>query len=378
MKKLVIVMLAFFMLCGCAKSENSIVFPKVEYADAPMVTLAPAVTEAPELFLPSKVETMTVMDAGYCAEDVASIDNTMLVADIESRNYQLVWLRLAKNREVPMPIERKVIRQNREEQEVDETSICDITIGTDGFYYVLLGEMPRFYLKDLQEDVNVFDMHYVDNQEYKARYRIEKYDTNGVLQSTLQLKNLPLHSVNKFLVMEDRTIFLLGGKNDPEAERAMKAVVDTEVWLLLSEDGEVIESSERDMRKINSISTDGNNIIASIQPNSLDSGYFARLFPENGEEQMLITPWSYGMFDYAYCVESQGCIVINNQYSFGILEPDSGHLTPLLNSLPEDMEALADLENTYYPFNTACRYGDTSFVVALQGYDKLFVFSPAL
>lgn len=378
MKRLILILLAAFTLCACGKSENSIVFPKVDYATAPMVTLTPVVTEAPELTLPSKVESLYVMDVGYCAEDVACIDNTMLVADIDSREYQLVWLRLAENKIEPVPLERKVIRQNREDQEIDESRIYDITISSDGFYYVLLGEMPRFYLMGIQEGVNLSDAHYIDNDRYAGRYRIEKYDTEGDLQDTLYLKNLPLHSVNKFLVMDDGTIVLLGGNNDPDAERAMKVIIETEVALLLSKDGEIIEHSERDMRNINSVSTDGNNIIVSIEGQSIDSGYFARIFPESGEEQMIITPWSYGVFDRAYCVESKGTLVVNNQYSFGIVEPDSGHFTPLLNSIPEEIGALADLEDTYYPFSAACRFGFESFVVALKGYDKLLVFSPAL
>ncbi|MBQ7895055.1 MAG: hypothetical protein IJ364_00675, partial [Oscillospiraceae bacterium] len=88
--------------------------------------------------------------------------------------------------------------------------------------------------------------------------------------------------------------------------------------------------------------------------------------------------WEYGVFDWPYCIQGlNNMIMLNNQLSFSGLLQDEMELFPLLNSKPEDMSALKQLDETYYPFNSCCQYSDQVFIVALKGFPDLFIYSPA-
>ena len=316
MKRVLLVLLLSLVLCGCGKKEDGLIFPEIEYAKEPMVTLPPKPIPVPSVDIPSRLETLKVMDEGFAADAAACIDNTMLVADIYSKDYQLVWLKLAKNSEMPVPIERKVIREDRAEQQPDETRICDV-FAADGFYYVLLSELPPYYLVDV-ENMKLGEENYIENKDFAGRARIEKYDAEGNLVSILSLSELPVSTVKKILVLSNGDIFVLGLETDPEAEGALRVVLEYEVCLLLDgESGEILSKSIRKDRSISSISSDGSKILAFFDDFGTEEPGFVWLDPNSGEASPTGISWEYGVFDWPYCIQGlNNMIMLNNQLSF--------------------------------------------------------------
>lgn len=366
MKRILICLLAALTLCGCAQqNKNSLDFPKVTYAKKPMVTVAPKATPIPEN-LPSKLESLSVMDAGFNADVVAVTGNRMLAADIDSRDYQLVWLKLADNKPTPLPIERKVIREDSPEQAVDESRIYDVVASRDDYFYVILGEMSRFTLS--KEQV-------IENTEYSGRYRIEKYNKDGELVGSLSIE-LPADTVGEIEVLADGDIFILGGMQGISTE-INNAIVGLGVYITLDfESGEILSRLEREESHVYSVSTSLDELFAFIYPGDLEDPYFAAIDPVTGNETRLAIPWDFRVFNMPFCIQYANIAVGNGQHFCEYL-PDNREVVPMLNLWPDssDVDITEIFNTTGAQVTSACMFND-SIVIALHGHWELLVFSP--
>ncbi len=365
MKRILICLLAALLLCGCNRqNENSLDFPKVTYAKKPMVTVPPKETPVPEN-LPSKMESLSVMDAGFNADVVASWGNRMLAADIDSRDYQLVWLKLADNRPIPLPIERKVIREDSTEQAEDESRIYDVVASDDAYFYVILGEMSRFTFSGAEV---------IENTEYSGRYRIEKYDRDGELVGNLSIE-LPVDTVREIEVLADGDLFILGGMQGLSTE-INDAIIGLDVYITLDfESGEILSCLEREESHIYSISTSFDELFAFIYPGELKDSYFAIIDPVSGKETLLPIAIEYGMFNTPFCVQFADIMVGNGQYICEYLS-DTRDVILRFNLAPDstDVDINEILNQTGGQVTSACAIYE-AVVIALYGHSELLVFS---
>ena len=188
------------VLCGCEKSE--IAMPKIIYTEKeafyPSYFSDESVSAQDSLVTAIKTE-LKIMDDGYRADAVAAIENNVLAADLDSRNFEAVLCRCDFDESGTAAVsERKIVF--RSDTSADEY-LYSITAGQDGYFYLLSGEAPRMSMKKSADGEYTI----AENAEYSGKYEILKLDTDGNIVSSVPVNALPADSVcNIRAVSEDR------------------------------------------------------------------------------------------------------------------------------------------------------------------------------
>ena len=221
MKRIVVILLlAGLLLSGCAGKESgeAVALPKMIYADSTAVTAPP--TPAPVERgtmdmgdLPSKLTELYIMDEGYKANAVASVGNTILAADTDHFDYQLVLasFEVSEAGEVELT-SRNIILESQADTEEYETMIYNVSASPDGYYYVLTGEAPRASLQIYTEK----DSHEIkENPDYSGKYRKIRYSAEGELLDSLDIPSLPTDGPGVFMADKDGRLVIFGFTFEP-------------------------------------------------------------------------------------------------------------------------------------------------------------------
>ena len=378
MKKAILCLLLLLALCGCAQQkEEGLKFPKVTYAREPMVTLTPEPTPTPDE-LQYRLDVLPVMEKGYAADVAASNGNTLLVADTDSRDYQLLWLSMNRNVQgIPEIREKKLLRQTPEKPEPEEAYIRAICSDPWGdCYYVLLGEASPLSMRFPEGEEPVLQR----NEDYQGRYRLEKYSRWGELLSSLSLSNLPVDTVREMLVLKDGRLFLLGALQEDWEDEFFPAALTKDVFLTLdAESGEILHEQVREGCQVASLSTDGDKILCFLLPDGRELSGFAFLNPAEGSMEALGLAWNHGFLGEPWCIRSQGGLLrLNNQLKFGTLSPETGEFIEDFDSQPDliSPEAMERINGMGIQLRSCC---DMGFHLILSLYDSpdLLLLGPA-
>jgi len=162
------------------------------------------------------------MDEGYNANAVAGLGDTLLAADLDEPEYQLVLAhyRLTEAGTVELT-DRAVLLQGPNEEDVYQAEIRGISAGQDGCYYVLTAEAPR---KAMHIDLEAGDYTISENPEYSGKFRVLKYSTDGVLLDTVDYNDLPIDATGVFTACSSGKLLVFAVEFIPESQQKMNLI----------------------------------------------------------------------------------------------------------------------------------------------------------
>lgn len=398
MKKILLILLTAALLlagCGNRNSEAALILPKITYATAPAAVppLSPAPTPAPtkmpvlsDADIPSEIHELSIMDEGYHANAVAGIGNTLLAAELDDPDYQLVLAhyRLTEAGTVELT-DRTVLLQGPNEKDTYLSDIRGISAGPDGCYYVLTGEAPR---KLLHIDLRTNDYTITENPDYSGKCRVLQYSDDGVLLDTVDIPALPADLTGVFSACDAGKLLIFGMETVPESEQRdefdFNTVVSTSLFVLDFATGEY-DTYRYGMDIVQSACPCGESAMVYMEriSDAPDAGLFI-LDLHTGEFEKIVWPYAFGLADSThipYCFSDGSKIFVNNQLYYGIFDPVSLHFEPLLNSFPENagtpIREYPEISD-YPSFSSCCRVGAQTFIGAVMGSEALYTVSPAV
>ena len=376
MKKILLILLAALALGGCGKKEDSLAFPKVEYAKEPIVTLPPKPTPTPDELVYG-LDVLPVMENGYAADLVASYGNNLLVADSDSEDYQLLWLQLERDEKgTPQVKKKKILKQSEEQREPEEKYIRALCSDwRKGYFYVLYGEAVPYSAAFPETGDPVITR----NEDYQGRYRIETYNSNGDLLKSISISDLPVDCVRNILSLNDDRLFILGGMQQKEnGENWFAAAVEKDVFLTVyPSTGDVLTKAVCDDASIYSISSRrGDKLMAFINDEKYPGFYLVDA--ESGKKELQPIAWDHGLLGLPWCIQSQSDLFrLNTQESFCEYEPADEVLIANFDSAmdytsPAATERINGLD---IQLNSVCDMGSHIFL-SLRGSPELLVIGP--
>ena len=336
--------------------------------------------------LPSKLAELYIMDEGYKANAVASVGNTILAADTDHFDYQLVLasFEVSEAGEVELT-SRNIILESQVDAEEYETMIYNVSASPDGYYYVLTGEAPRASLQIYTEK----DSHEIkENPDYSGKYRIIRYSAEGELLDSLDIPSLPTDGPGVFMADKAGRLVIFGFTFEPYDDGDpydTHTISSTSMFVVDFYTGEY-ETFRYGM-----------NIVFSACPNGEKALVFADMMDEGtaglynvdlatGEFGRLDWEWTFGEASSTHrpicCQSGSGDVIVNNQTYYGALDPETFDFRPILNSIPEELPIIIEFENgpdfkDYPQFATCCRIGENTFI-GIDGLNApLYVVSPA-
>lgn len=393
MKKVILpLLLAILLLTGCGKqsSDATPVLPKITYAEVPAVTAPPTPTPTerptlPEVDIPSKISELYIMDEGYNANAVASIGDTLLAADLDEPEYQLVLAhyRLIDDGTVELT-DRTVLLQGPNEEDVYQAEIRGISAGPDGCYYVLTGEAPR---KAMHIDLVAGDYKITENPDYSGKFRVLKYSTDGVLQDTMDYNDLPIDATGVFTACGSGKLLVFAFDSIPESQQKnefdFNTINSTSLFIFDFNTGEY-DTYNYGMDLIQTACAYGENAMVYMEriSENPDAGLFI-LNLNTGEFEKISWPYTFGEADSThtpFCFTDGDEVIVNNQRYYGVFDPATFEYDLIVNSIPENQSApipeYPDILD-YPMFSTCCRVGGQTFVGAAMSSAPLYVVCPA-
>lgn len=394
MKKVFLILLtASLLLAGCGKqnADDTRILPRITYADTPAVseTLTPAPEEKPaplyDADIPSKISELYIMDEGYNANAVAGLGDTLLAADLDEEDHQLVLAHYRLTDEGKAELtDRAVLLQGTDEGDVYQTEIRGISAGTDGCYYVLTGEAPR---KTLRMDLASNEYTISENPDYNGRFRVLKYSTDGVLLDTMDYNDLPIDATGVFTACNAGKLLLFCFESVPESQQKdefdFSTIASSSLLVLDFNTGEY-DTHRYGMDFVKAACPYGENAVVYMERMSEahDAGLFF-LNVDTGEFEKINWQYTFAEADTThtpYCFADGDKLLVNNQSHYGVFDPVTLEYDPILNSIPENQSAPFPEHPDYldYPaFTSCCRIGEQTFVGSAMGSAPLYVVSPA-
>lgn len=392
MKKNVFLLLAAMLLltgCGKTNTDTGPVLPKVTYADAPAVTASPAPAPAKEPLppidadIPSVLSELTILDEGYHANAVARLGDTLLAADLDDAEHQLVLAhyRLTDTGSVELT-DRTVLLQGPSE-DAYQTEIRGISASPDGCYYVLTGESPR---KTLHIDPKTNEYTITENPDYCGRCRVLQYSAEGELLQKTDF-SLPTDATGVFAACGAGRLLIFGFENIPESEQRSEfdfsTIASTSLFVLDFAAG-TYDTYRCGMDIVDAACPYGENAVVYMErmAETPDAGFFF-LDLSTGEFEKILWPYTFGEADSThtpFCFFDDGMLLVNNQSHYGIFDPVSLSFEPLLNAAPENLRAPfpEHPEILDYPsFTSCCRVGEHCFVGSAMSSEPLYIVRPA-
>lgn len=391
-KVLLVLLLTALLLTGCGNQSSDVtpILPKITYAEVPAVTAppTPAPTERPplpEVDIPSKISEQYIMDEGYNANAVAGLGDTLLAADLDEPEYQLVLAhyRLTEAGTVELT-DRAVLLQGPNEEDVYQAEIRGISAGQDGCYYVLTAEAPR---KAMHIDLEAGDYTISENPDYSGKYRVLKYSTEGVLLDTVDYNDLPIDATGVFTACGSGKLLVFAYDSIPESQQKnefdFSTINSTSLFILDFNTGEYA-TYKYGMNLVNAACPYGENAMVYMEriSDDPDAGLFI-LNLNTGKFEKISWPYTFGEADSThtpFCFADGDKVIVNNQRYYGVFNPDTFEYAPILNSIPENQSApIPDYPDILdYPmFSSCCRVGEKTFVGATMSSASLYVVSPA-
>ncbi|MCQ2558487.1 MAG: hypothetical protein MJ135_05130 [Oscillospiraceae bacterium] len=394
MRKVIIALLAAALLltgCGKRSSHSTPILPKVTYAEVPAVTAppTPAPPEWPALFdddIPSKISELYIMDEGFKANAVAGLDDTLLAADLDEPEYQLVLAhyRLTDAGMVEVT-DRMVLLQGPNEEDTYQAEIRGISAGPDGCYYVLTAEAPR---KALHIDLAAGSYEIAENPDYSGKFKVLKYSTDGVLLDAVDYNNLPIDATGAFTACASGKLLVFAFDSISEDQQKNEfdfTTINSTSLIVLDFNTGKYDAYKYGMDLVGAACPYGENAMVFMEriSENPDAGLFL-LNLNTGEFGKISWPYTFGEYDSGhtpFCFTSGSDVIVNNQRYYGIFNPETCEYDPLLNSIPEyqsepDPE-FPDLLD-YPMFSTCCRVGEKTFVGAVaMNSAPLYVVCPA-
>ena len=380
------------LLSGCGKQASDItpVLPKISYAEVPAVTAPPAPTPTerptlPDVDIPSKISELYIMDEGYHANAVAGLGDTLLAADLDEPEYQLVLAHYRLTDEGMVELtDRTVLLQGPDEEDNYQAEIRGISAGSDGCYYVLTGEAPR---KALHIDLAAGDYKITENPDYSGKFRVLKYSTDGVLLDAVDYNELPIDATGVFTACGSGHLLVFAVEFIPESQQKNEFdfnTINSSSLIILDFNTGEFETYKCGMDLINAACPYGENAIVYMERMSEypDAGLFI-LDLNTGEFEKISWPFTFGEADSThtpFCFTSGDELIVNNQTYYGIFNPDTFEYEPILNSIPENQSApIPEHPDVLdYPmFTSCCRVGEESFIGAAMSSAALYVINPA-
>lgn len=393
MKKVFLpLLLAVLLLTGCGKqtSDTAPVLPKITYAEVPAVTAPPTPAPTgqptlPDVDIPSKISELYIMDEGYNANAVAGLGDTLLAADLDEPEYQLVLARYRLTDEGTVELtDRTVLLQGPNEDDAYQEEIRGISAGPDGCYYVLTAEAPR---KAMHIDLEAGDYTISENPEYSGKFRVLKYSTDGVLLDTVDYNDLPIDATGVFTACSSGKLLVFAVEFIPESQQKNEFdfnTVNTSSLIVLDFNTGEYETYKCGMDLINAACPYGENAMVFMEriTENPDAGLFI-LNLTTGKFEKINWPYTFGETDSThipFCFTDGGEVIVNNQRYYGVFDPATFEYDMILNSIPENQSApipeFPDILD-YPMFSSCCRVGEKTFVGAAMSSAPLYVVCPA-
>lgn len=210
-KHIIICALLLLTLCGCG--SKGLTLPEITHTDKEAYYpsyFSDEPVQAQNSYKTATKTELNVMDEGFHADTAAAIGNTILVADLDSRNYQAVLFRLETDENNnPTVTEQKILLRSDTFNPEYTKYLFSITAGQDGRFYILSGEAPRISMKKAENG----DYICAENPDYCGRYRITSFDADGNMLSYTDIAEFPSDNVCNLWAGSGGRIYITGAKS---------------------------------------------------------------------------------------------------------------------------------------------------------------------
>lgn len=337
MKKIIIVLIATIMLSACGNAkENPLPLPKISFATSPEPT-----NEIPSIETPkdisgfeSKMSMLKIMDTGYNADSIASIGDTILAADVDSSDYEVVLASVERNTASGISItSRKILLASQENTDATDDVVYGVSAGFDGNYYVLTGQRPAIYYRS---DAGEFH----ENEEYSGMYSIQAFSQEGTPLNKVEISGFPADTIMHFVADRTGKLMLVGGMSEKNPDDPFYGCITGVRFIRLDLTGQQHVIVAEGDYQVNSICSDGDNIVIFID----NTGFFV-LNEEKGLREELEIECTRGgkwTFDSPFCCQTgTGKILINNHRFYGSYDFSTDSVHQILASSPSELSSEA-------------------------------------
>ena len=337
MKKIIMVLIAMIMLSACGNAkENPIPLPKISFATSPEPTKEISSIETPIDIsgFESKMSMLEIMDTGYNADAIASIGDTILAADLDSSDYEVVLASVEQNTETGIRItSKKILLVSQENTDTSDDVVYGISAGLDGNYYVLIGERPAIYYHSSAGEFH-------ENEEYSGIYSIQVFSQEGTPLTKFEISDFPADTIMHFVADKTGKLMIVGGVSEKNSDDPSYGCITSVRFIRPDSTGKQhIIIAEGDYQ-VNSVCSDGDNIVMFI-----DNTGFCVLNEEKGLLEELEIEWTRGgkwTFDSPFCCQTgTDKILINNQRFYGRYDFSTDSVHQILASSPSELSSEA-------------------------------------